>query len=90
LRVLLQETDVVAFNQLMETSLTSLINDEDAKQFGLYFQNYYANRVENWAYCHRLHSGLNMHIERMHRTIKYIYEGTQKTFADLSNLWINQ
>jgi hypothetical protein len=32
------------------------------------------------AYCHRLKSGLNtnMHIERMHRTIKYIYFNGRK------------
>ena len=32
-------------------------------------------RDRSWAYCHRLQGGLNtnMHIERMHHTIKYVY-----------------
>lgn len=33
------------------------------------------HNVTSWSYCHRLHSGLNtnMHIERMHQSIKYLY-----------------
>jgi len=31
--------------------------------------------VQSWAYCHRIHAGINtnMHFERMHRTRKHIY-----------------
>lgn len=45
------------------------------KEYAEYFEDYYANRARFWAFCYRLHSGLNtnMHIERMHKTIKYIY-----------------
>ncbi|KAJ8911225.1 hypothetical protein NQ315_014937, partial [Exocentrus adspersus] len=64
LRTILQETD----------------SDNDTKLFASYFKDYYMNVTTRWAYCHRLKSGLNtnMHVERMHRTIKYIYLGGKK------------
>ncbi|KAJ8933296.1 hypothetical protein NQ314_014124 [Rhamnusium bicolor] len=56
--------------------LLSLEQDENTKEFGQYLKQYYGDKkVKYWAYCYRVNSGLNtnMHIERMHRTLKYIY-----------------
>lgn len=57
--------------------LSSLLSNEDTIEFGLYFQDYYSNNTNAWAYCYRINSGINtnMFIERMHRTLKYIYLG---------------
>ncbi|KAJ8958365.1 hypothetical protein NQ314_006426 [Rhamnusium bicolor] len=77
LRTLLQETDINVFNVMCHNLLSSLLSNHDTIEFGLYFQNYYANNTKAWAYCCRINSGINtnMFIERMHRTLKYIYLG---------------
>lgn len=73
LRALLHERDVV-FDKSVSSFLT-YCNDPDVLEFGKYFQQYYVCKKEQWAYCYRLYSGLNtnMHIERIHRTIKHLY-----------------
>jgi len=50
-------------------------DDEQTNEFANYFVSHYGNCVQSWAYCHRIHAGVNtnMHIERMHRTLKHIY-----------------
>lgn len=55
--------------------ISSLLADSDTLDFGLYFQEHYSKNIQEWAYCYRLHCGIdtNMHVERMHRTLKYIY-----------------
>lgn len=75
LRTLMQETDVNAFSLMIEKCINNILADPDTFEFGKYFQMQYANKVTSWAYAYRLNSGLNtnMHIERMHRTIKYMY-----------------
>lgn len=47
----------------------------DLQDFGKYFEEFYLGRIKQWAYCYRLHCGLNtnMHVERMHRTLKHLY-----------------
>ncbi|KAH1021733.1 hypothetical protein HUJ04_011217, partial [Dendroctonus ponderosae] len=74
LRALLQETDKNAFSAMLNTFLESLLGDTTTVAFGEYFNEYYARNVESWAYCYRINTGLNtnMHIENMHRGIKYI------------------
>jgi len=67
LRTLLQELDTDAFGK------TS--SENETIEFTNYFKGNYANCVSSWIYCYRIHSGINtnMHIERMHRTLKHIY-----------------
>lgn len=74
IRVLLQERDVYTFTTLLEKFRTYCLESPETIEFGKYFE-LYANKPELWAYCFRLHSRLNtnMHLERMHRTIKYLY-----------------
>lgn len=75
LRLLLEERDVYTFNLILDKSIKNLYEDPDTKDFGIYFNTYYSKNCASWAYCYRLHSGINtnMHIERMHKTLKYIY-----------------
>ncbi|XP_050299822.1 uncharacterized protein LOC126738496 isoform X2 [Anthonomus grandis grandis] len=75
LRTLMQETDEKAFDAMLASFLELLLTDPETQEFYEYFLKYYTNISKCWAYCHRMKSGLNtnMHIERMHRTIKYIY-----------------
>jgi hypothetical protein len=77
---MLQERDVLALSPMLEHFLESTLSDPETSEFSAYFKDNYLNNVESWAYCHRLKSGLNtnMHIERMHRTIKYIYFNGRK------------
>lgn len=50
-------------------------DDLETTDFAKYFINNYSQNYESWAYSFRLHCGINtnMHLERMHGTIKYIY-----------------
>jgi hypothetical protein len=75
LRCLLSETDAVAFKNMQENFLKILSEDINLKPFAAYFEKYYAKRSGMWAFSYRKWCGINtnMHIERMHRTIKYIY-----------------
>lgn len=75
LRTLLEETDVNSFYALFSEAKTLFLSNDDTKDFGSYFVQNYESCVESWAYCFRLHSKINtnMHLERMHRTIKEIY-----------------
>lgn len=60
---------------MMQKFLQNLLRNEDTMEFGKYFKTHYASKAKSWAYCYRLHCGINtnMHIERMHYTIKYLY-----------------
>lgn len=75
LRTLLQERDNNAFIIMINTFLMQLSRDPDTEEFGKYFTEQYVKNVESWAYCFRINAGINtnMHIENMHRIIKYIY-----------------
>lgn len=75
LRTLMEERDEPAFVRMFNEALKELKEDPDTELFGLYVENEYKSCVYSWAYCYRLHSGLNtnMHIERMHGIIKHMY-----------------
>ncbi|KAE9521927.1 hypothetical protein AGLY_017661 [Aphis glycines] len=63
------------FNNALKEFNHELMNDPDTRDFGIYFDCMYGNRVGLWAYCHRKSLGVNcnMHLESMHKTIKYHY-----------------
>ncbi|XP_008180456.1 uncharacterized protein LOC103308587 [Acyrthosiphon pisum] len=75
LRTLLQEQDAEAFRRMFDNAINRMAKDDETMHFSNYFISYYAPSVQSWAYCHRLNAGINtnMHIERMHRTLKHIY-----------------
>ncbi|KAL4082833.1 hypothetical protein QTP88_029489 [Uroleucon formosanum] len=60
---------------MFDSAINQMAKDDDTIHFLNYFISYYASFVQSWAYCHRIHAGINtnMHIERMHRTLKHIY-----------------
>lgn len=67
LRVLLQERDLNTFQVLLEKFLSYCQESPDTTEFGNYFVINYSSKVKQWAYCHRLQSGLNtnMHIGKL-------------------------
>lgn len=75
IRTLLHEKDAKAFENICESAINQMSADEQTCEFANYFVSQYGNCVQSWAYCHRIHAGVNtnMHIERMHRTLKHIY-----------------
>ncbi|CAH1709364.1 unnamed protein product [Aphis gossypii] len=50
-------------------------DDDETKDFGIYFKNYYSQRPKAWAFCFRLDLSLNtnMYLEAMHKKLKYCY-----------------
>ncbi|KAF7271807.1 hypothetical protein GWI33_015353 [Rhynchophorus ferrugineus] len=75
LRTMMQETNEKIFKRMLESVLTSISNQPEIKTFYDYFMKNYSNNTNNWAYCYRVQNGLttNMHIEQMHRSIKYLF-----------------
>lgn len=75
LRTLLHEQDIKAFEIMFGSAISQMSADNETSDFANYFVSHYGNCVQSWAYCHRVHAGVNtnMHIERMHRTLKHIY-----------------
>ena len=71
----MEERDQDAFKIMYNEAMKSLKNDPKTAEFAEYFDKEYGRTVQSWAYCYRQHAGLNtnMHLERMHGIIKYIY-----------------
>ncbi|GFS52659.1 uncharacterized protein NPIL_356961 [Nephila pilipes] len=74
-RCLLMETEEEAFYIRLQEALKIFNETDEFRAFKNYFEHVYCKRTEAWAYCHRKWLGINtnMHIESMHRTIKYVY-----------------
>lgn len=84
-RVLMECLDAEKFEDLLEDFLMMSIEDPDTKAFGEYFQKYYANRPEKWAFCYRkgLRLNTNMFLEAIHKKLKYCYmEGKKNRRVD--------
>lgn len=73
LRTLQQDTK--NFIRIFEEPINQLLANDDTVDFPHYFVDNCGTCIESWAYCYRLHAGINtyMHIERMHRIMKLIY-----------------
>jgi hypothetical protein len=67
------ELDESKFRQMLDSFIKKVTTDEDTKQFGAYFEKYYANKSLLWAACFRQHSYINtnMFTESMHKVLKY-------------------
>jgi len=63
------------FKKILNKCIIEMMNDPETKDFGIYFEQMYANRATSWAYCYGKGLGVNcnMHLESMHKTIKYHY-----------------
>jgi hypothetical protein len=77
----MQELDILTFEDALKSFFMLISTQESLKKFSDYFKTYYEPRKEAWAYCYRKHLGINtnMHIERMHREIKYVYLNAKKS-----------
>lgn len=75
IRTLLEESDKNAFSIMLSQVLEDLSSDGNTLGFGEYFTSTYAKDPKTWAYCYRQHAGVNtnMHLARMHKSLKYIY-----------------
>jgi len=67
LRTLLVEQYAEAFSRMFDNAINRMAKDDETINFSNYFISHYASSVKSWAYCHRVHAGINtnMHIERM-------------------------
>lgn len=75
LRLVLEKQDEYSFKIMINELFTDLNSDDDTSNFAKYFKDYYMTNTECWAYCYRTGAGINtnMHLERMHKTLKYTY-----------------
>uniref|UniRef100_A0A8D8PZ63 MULE transposase domain-containing protein n=1 Tax=Cacopsylla melanoneura TaxID=428564 RepID=A0A8D8PZ63_9HEMI len=75
LRGLLMETSEDRFTVLLHSFLQKMGTDSQKQEFLNYFKTYYVNRPHAWAYCYRKKLGINtnMHLEALHKKIKYVY-----------------
>ncbi|ERL95685.1 hypothetical protein D910_00115, partial [Dendroctonus ponderosae] len=75
LKNLQQETSEANFASALDDALSYMHNNEKTTCFGEYFTNTYSHNFRKWAYCFRGDSiiNTNMHLESMHKTIKYFY-----------------
>ncbi len=75
LRVLLEETDTLQFETLLQNALDYFNNSETTSNFGTYFSRTYAGRKTEWATCYRKAAfvNTNMYVEAFHRVLKYQY-----------------
>lgn len=80
LKYLQYTLDETKFNCELNSTIALLHDDEETAKFGKYFQENYSNNYEKWAYCFRKNAGINtnMHVESMHKTIKYCYLEAKK------------
>ncbi|XP_073979586.1 uncharacterized protein [Rhodnius prolixus] len=74
MRILLDERDVINFNIMLNQVFEEMETDPDTVSFAEYFSQYKDN-PQTWASCYRQDTGLDsvLHLERMHKTLKYIY-----------------
>ncbi len=72
LRVLLMKTEEPKFRVMLQEFLT---NTQKYSKFYTYFNQYYCNRLEQWASCYRVKTTVNtnMFLEAFHRVVKIVY-----------------
>ncbi|XP_050296505.1 uncharacterized protein LOC126736270 [Anthonomus grandis grandis] len=80
LKVLQSEIDEVEFEKKLVSAINIMLDDDDTKIFGSYFQLNYLKNTKQWAYCFRKSTGnnTNMRLESMHKVIKYFYLNHKK------------
>lgn len=71
----MQYIEIEKFERELNKIITELQSDDETAPFATYFINEYYMKTKLWAYCHRMHLGINtnMHLERMHGIIKGLY-----------------
>ena len=71
----MDETDVDAFEELLQKTVEQLKFSSETKEFEKYFSKFNVGRKQKWAGCYRTKSGINtnMYVESFHRLLKYVY-----------------
>lgn len=74
---LVYEREEAAFFKILEQFILKIRDNEHTKLFYEYFNEYYLKneKYKQWAYCFRLHSGINtnMSLENFNKVLKYYY-----------------
>lgn len=67
--------EIDVFEKEFRSFLSILQNEEVTASMYSYLKNNYFDNRTQWAYCYRRGCGINtnMHLESMHRVIKYVY-----------------
>lgn len=88
LTALRNETDLTLFKTILNSSLTLWEGESEMQNFLKYFKKEYIGKEELWATCHRLHLHVNtnMHVEVMHKEIKYSFLKGKKWAAYIISL----
>lgn len=84
-RTLMEIMDIDEFQNSLSCFLAMCKDDDETKDFGIYFENYYSHKPEAWAFCYRLDLSLNtnMYLEATHKKLKYCYtQGKQNRRVD--------
>ncbi len=71
----MDETDETKFEDMLQKAIEQMLNSDNSREFGEYFETYYSKRKAQWASCYRKSSGINtnMYVESFHKVLKYIY-----------------
>lgn len=71
----MEEMEQTKFARLLENAILHMTSDPKTAKFSQYFQQTYAVRYEQWAFCFRKAAGINtnMYAESFHRVLKYVY-----------------
>lgn len=72
---MMRETDVTSFLIMLSDFISTYKSDPETVDFALDFQQHYVANAKKWAHCYRYGNDLNIniHLERIHRTLKFIY-----------------
>lgn len=75
LKYLQRHLDADLFEKEYDSFLRILQVEESTKEMYAYLMGYYFENRQQWAYCYRKSCNINtnMHLESMHKVIKYIY-----------------
>ena len=80
LRTLMVEMNIATFETTKRYVLAQLHGNTNTAEFATYFESNYSMCAELWAYCYRVHCGVNtnMALERMHGMLKHNYLNGKK------------
>ncbi|XP_054719732.1 uncharacterized protein LOC129229449 [Uloborus diversus] len=84
MRVLLECPNQIVFNCMFENFIKDLMSSPTSKDLGKFIQSKYGSNFEMWARCYQkdIELGTVIHLEIMHRTLRYCCREGRKTRLD--------
>ncbi|XP_065683996.1 uncharacterized protein LOC124810355 [Hydra vulgaris] len=75
IRFVLQLSDRKLFDDYLQSLMDYLQSSDSTKLFAEYFEKYWVNYKQIWAFCYRMGHGINtnMYMESFHKVFKYSY-----------------